>query len=107
VVLTIEFRVDPQRAEEFCALMWAQSRPSRLRQGAMSWELQRDMDEPGRFVEVVTDESWADHLRRFERVTVADAQLRDRKRAFHVGEAEPVIRRYVTTARRHCVCAAE
>jgi quinol monooxygenase YgiN len=107
VVLTIEFRVDPQRAEEFCVLMWAQSRPSRLRQGAMSWELQRDMDEPGRFVEVVTDESWADHLRRFERVTVADAQLRDRKRAFHVGEAEPVIRRYVTTARRHCVCAAE
>ncbi len=106
VVLTIEFRIDPQRAEEFCALMWRESRPSRLRQGALSWELQRDLDDPGRFVEVVTDESWAEHLRRFERVTVADAQLRDRKRAFHLGQAEPAMRRYVTTSRRSCVCDA-
>lgn len=95
VVVTIEYRIDPARSEPFIALM-QESRRSRLRQGALSWELLRDMSEPGRFVEQIVDESWVEHLRRFDRVTAADVSLRERKLAFHLGETPPLVTRYVT-----------
>ena len=94
VVATIEFQIDPARADDFRALM-QKSRRSRLSHGALSWELLRDISDPGRFTEQIIDESWTDHLRRFERVTAADAALRDRKLAFHIGDSPPVVRRRV------------
>ena len=54
-----------------------------------------DITEPGRFVEQIIDESWTDHLRRFDRVTGSDVALRERKLAFHRGEAPPRVTRYV------------
>jgi MFS family permease/quinol monooxygenase YgiN len=92
--ITIEYRIDPARGEEFRALM-QESRRSRLRQGALAWELLRDVTEPGRYVEQITDESWTEHLRRFDRVTAGDVALRDRKLAFHLGETPPVVTRFV------------
>ena len=94
VMVTIEYRIDPARADDFRALM-QESRRSRLRQGALSWELLRDLAEPGRFVEQIVDESWTGHLRRFDRVMAADVALRDRKLAFHIGESPPVVTRCV------------
>ena len=94
VLSTIEYRIDPAKADEFRKLMQV-SRRSRLRHGALSWELLRDVSDPGRFVEQVVDASWAEHLRRFERVTASDAALRDRKLAFHTGESPPVVTRCV------------
>jgi quinol monooxygenase YgiN len=64
-MVSIEYRIDPARADEFRALM-LESRRSRLSHGALSWELLRDLGEPGRFVEQIVDPSWNDHLRRFE-----------------------------------------
>lgn len=58
-------------------------------------DCQRHISDPGRFVEQITDESWNDHLRRFDRVTAADVALRERKLAFHIGEAPPVVTRCV------------
>jgi quinol monooxygenase YgiN len=100
VLVTIEYQIDPANAPAFRALM-AQSRSSRLRQGAVAWELLSDINDPGRFVEVIEDASWTDHLRRFERVSAADVALRDRKLAYHLGEEPPLIRRVVreSTAR--------
>jgi hypothetical protein len=46
-------------------------------------------------VEHIVDESWTDHLRRFERVTASDVALRDRKLAFHVGDSPPVVARHL------------
>ena len=66
-----------------------------MRQGALSWELQHDIADPRRYVERVVDESWTEHLRRFDRVTASDVALRDRRFAFHVGDAPPVVSRYV------------
>ena len=94
VVVTVEYRIDPANTDAFRALM-EDSRRSRLRQGALAWELLSDINVPGRFVEVIEDASWADHQRRFERVTAADAALRERKWAFHVGDEPPVVRRAV------------
>jgi hypothetical protein len=54
VLVNIEYRIDPARADEFRALM-QESRRSRLRHGALSWELLRDLYDPGRFVEQIVD----------------------------------------------------
>ena len=97
VVVTIAYVIDPLRAKDFKALM-QESRRSRLRQGAIGWELLRDMGKPGHYQEQIIDHSWTEHLRRFDRVTASDVALRDRKLAFHVSDEPPVITRCVVDA---------
>jgi predicted MFS family arabinose efflux permease len=100
VEMTIEYCIDPGRATEFCTLM-QESRRSRLRQGALAWELLRDSAHSGRYVERIVDESWAEHLRRLSRITTADVALRERKLAFHIGSAAPVVRRFIGESALH------
>ena len=71
------------------------SRRSRLRNGALSWGLFRDMSEGSRYVEYFTDESWVEYLRRQERMTAADIALRDQRLSFHLGSEPPVVARFV------------
>ena len=92
----IEYLIDPARASEFLALMEA-SRRSRLRQGALDWQLLHDLSEPSRYVEQIIDESWTEHLRRFDRISAADADLRERRIAFHTGEQPPKVTRFIIT----------
>jgi MFS family permease len=94
IQVNIEYRIDPARAAEFLELM-QDSRRSRMRQGALDWQVLQDMYDPGRIIEQVTDESWTEHLRRFDRVSAADVQLRDRKLAFHVADKPPRVTRLV------------
>lgn len=94
VVVTIAYVIDPLRADDFKALM-KESRRSRLRQGALGWELLRDMGKPGLYIEQIIDDTWTEHLRRFDRVTASDVALRERKLAFHIGDEPPVITRCV------------
>ncbi|MGI4847137.1 MAG: MFS transporter [Janthinobacterium lividum] len=97
IVVSIEYLIDPARSDEFRGVM-RQSRRSRLRQGALSWELLQDVSTPGRFVEQIVDESWTEHLRRFDRVIAADVALRERKFAFHLGDEAPLVSRFVVDA---------
>ncbi|SEA25922.1 MFS transporter [Acidovorax soli] len=94
VVVTITYIIDPARATEFRTLM-QESRRSRLRQGALSCDLLHDLADPARYVEQIVDESWTEHLRRFDRVTASDVALRERKLAFHRGESPPEVVRYL------------
>jgi MFS family permease len=94
ILVRVEYRIDPARADEFLALM-QESRRSRLRQGALEWQLLHDIYEPGRYVEQITDPSWTEHLRRFDRISAADVALRDKRLAFQVGEEPPRVTRYV------------
>ena len=94
VVVTIEYLIHPARSAEFKALM-QESRRSRLRQGALSWQLQSDISDPTRYIEQIEDSSWTEHLRRFDRVTAHDVALRERKLAFHTADAPPVVSRFL------------
>ena len=94
VVVTVEYVIDPARGEEFRVLM-QESRRSRLRQGALEWALLRDIGHPERYLEQITDESWTEHLRRFDRVTASDVALRERKLAFHTPAEPPHVTRRV------------
>ncbi len=97
VMVTVQYQIDPARTQQFLAVM-QESRGNRLQKGALSWGLFQDTERPGRFVEYFLDESWADHLRRFDRFTAADAELRERRHAFHVGAEPPKVTRYVAEA---------
>jgi MFS family permease len=94
VMVTVEYQIDPNRAPEFAKIM-QQTRRARLRQGALSWGLFRDTSVPGRYIEYFVDETWIEHLRRLERFSAADAGLRERRLAFHLGDGPPNVRRYV------------
>ncbi len=97
VMVTLEYQIDPARAEEFTAVM-QRTRRARLRQGALSWGLFRDVAVPGRYVEYFVDENWVEHQRRLERFTAFDAELRGQRMALHIGPEPPVLRRYVGDA---------
>jgi MFS family permease len=94
VMVTVEYLIDPARGSEFNEVM-QQTRRARLRQGALSWGLFRDTAQPGRYIEYFLDEDWIEHQRRFERFTAADVGLREERLAFHIGEEDPRVRRYV------------
>jgi len=97
IVVSIHYRIDPARAEDFIALM-QESRRSRLALGALGWELLQDVNEPGLFIERIVDESWTEHLRRFYRITEADVALRERRLAFHIDSTPPEVKRRVIVA---------
>ena len=96
VVVTIHYRIDPARAAEFDAVM-QESKRSRLRQGALQWQLHRDIGDASHYTEYIVDESWTEHLRRFDRVTASDVALRERKLAFHTGESPPEVTRWIVS----------
>ena len=83
VLVTIEYQVDPARRAEFVAAM-RDVREMRRRNGAFFWELFHDSAHPTRFLESFMDESWTEHLRQHERVSVADREIQRRANQFLV-----------------------
>ncbi|AQZ97852.1 arabinose ABC transporter permease [Comamonas kerstersii] len=96
VVVHIEYLINPAKARRFRTLM-QESRRSRMRQGALSWRLLHSMERPERYIEEIVDESWVEHLRRFDRITASDVALRERKLAFHVADTPPRVTRFFET----------
>ena len=94
VMVTLEYEIDPSRAAAFADVM-QRTRRARLRQGALSWGLFRDVAVPGRYIEYFVDENWLEHQRRLERFTAFDADLREQRLAFHIGAEPPLLNRYV------------
>jgi MFS family permease len=90
VLVTIEYCIDPNQAEEFMEAINA-LRVIRLRDGAIRWGIFQDTAEPNRYLETFIVESWLDHLRQYERFTIADQEIRRRVFAFHQGDEPPAI----------------
>jgi MFS family permease len=81
VMVTIEYRVQPAKRAEFVTAMQA-VREMRRRNGAYFWELFHDSADPAHFVECFMDESWLEHLRQHERVSVADREIQQRAKQY-------------------------
>lgn len=90
VLITVEYCIDPQRSQEFTKAMHDVS-ISRRRDGAIRWGLFHDTAMPNRYLETFVVESWAEHLRQHERVTVADRSAQEYASSFHIGDAPPVV----------------
>jgi MFS family permease len=94
VMVTVEYLIDPARAAEFAKVM-QRTRQARLRQGALSWGMFRDVAHPERVLEYFVDENWLEHQRRLARFSSFDAGLREQRLAFHTGSEAPRVKRYV------------
>ena len=94
VMVTVEYLIDPARAAEFADIM-QRTRRARLRQGALSWGLFRDAAQPGRVIEYFVDENWIEHQRRLARFSAFDAELREKRLAFHLGDEAPRVKRFI------------
>lgn len=90
VLVTLDYRIDPERAREF-ALAMDDVRVIRERDGAILWGLFVDAADPARYVESFLVDSWLEHLRQHERTTVADRAALERVRRFHVGADGPLV----------------
>ena len=77
VLVVVEYRVDPANAAAFTEAMDELER-TRRRDGAIRWGLFQDVAEPARWVETFVVESWLEHLRQHERVTMSDRVLQER-----------------------------
>ncbi|MBV8157916.1 MAG: MFS transporter [Dyella sp.] len=95
VAMAIEYLIPPERAGEFVALADA-LRHLRLRNGGRYWGLFRDTHDERIWREMLLVESWLQHLRMLDRMTLADKALIDRVRALHAGEQPPRITLGVT-----------
>ncbi len=90
VRVSIEYTVS---LENYAAFTHAvhELRGVRLRDGAIRWGIYRDAIDPTRLNETFVMESWLDYLRSRERVTAADAAIRDRVVALHHGDGPPKV----------------
>ena len=84
VLIQVEYRISPVRANDFVAAMQSVKR-FRRRDGAMRWALFNDAADPARYLETYVVESWAEHLRQHDRMTRVDREDQERALVFHVG----------------------
>lgn len=98
VLVTIEYRIDPARAEEFATAMEPMGRVRR-RDGAYRWALYADVADPARYLEVFQVESWLEHLRQHVRGTHADRALLEHVRSFHLGPDPPAVSHLISERR--------
>ena len=94
VMVTVEYLIDPAKAKEFIEAMH-EVRTIRRRDGAIRWGLGQDITNPSRHVEFYLVESWVEHLRQHERLTVADRAVFEHARLFHIGDKPPSVSHYV------------
>ena len=91
VLVTVEYEVEANQAEEFLAALQRLSRVRR-RDGAYRWGVYRDTARPTHYVETFIVESWAEHLRQHERVIVADRALEEDVDRF---DAKPKVTHFI------------
>jgi hypothetical protein len=89
VLVTIEWRIDPARVDEFAEAMRPVHR-LRRRDGAIRWGLYEDVVRPGHMLESFEVASWAEHERQHGRATAADALAQQPARAMLI-DGDPMV----------------
>ena len=97
VFVTIEYLIDPARRGKFVQMM-GQIEDIRRRDGAVQWELLQDLANPARYIETFVVESWLEHLRQHERVTLADREVEKQVRQYHLGPNPPAVTHLVRSS---------
>ena len=85
VLVTVEYRIDPQNRKAFLSAVGHNSR-QRRRDGAYDWGIFEDPADDGRFIETFMTDSWLEHLRLHRRVTKSDRISEQAVRRFQVGD---------------------
>lgn len=94
VLVTVEYRVKQENKQDFMRAM-NEVRGTRLRNGAYGWGLFKDVAATDRYIEYFIDESWIEHMRQHERVSVADREVQEQANIFHTGDMPPIVSHYL------------
>lgn len=96
VMVTIAYKVDSDKLPEFHRLL-AQLQKIRKRDGAYYWELYQDTAQVDHYIECFMVESWLEHLRQHDRVSVSDKALQEKISACLVAGSTKAINHYVAS----------
>lgn len=96
VMITVEYKIDRDELAEFIDAI-RDVRFIHLREGAFFWNLFNDIEYPNRFVECFMVESWLEHLREHERISISDRKVLDRANSFHRGKHPPLVKHFVAS----------
>lgn len=102
MLITVEYRVAPKQSHDFAVAMHAVS-DARRRDGAIRWGLFYNTADPSRYVETFVVESWAEHLRQHERVTLTDRSAEERAYSFHIGDKPPIVSHLIYAHERESI----
>jgi MFS family permease len=98
VTVTVETIVRPEDREEFLSLT-DQLRLIFLRNGALLYRVEENLENPGTFRTEMLVASWADHVRQHARTTKAETEIAERAWNLHAGANQPVVRHYIKANR--------
>lgn len=104
VLITVEYRVTEAQHDDFVQAM-EELQVIRLRDGATRWGLFRDPSEPERYLETYVVDSWAEHLRQHQRITVADQEVEDRALALQQQGRAPIVSHFISAIRANAATA--
>ncbi len=97
VLVVVEYYIDPKRSPEFTDSMRS-LKMIRRRDGAIRWNLFHDLTDPGHYIESYIVESWGEHLRQHERITVADREIEKNVLSFHLDKEPPKVMHFLAEA---------
>jgi hypothetical protein len=92
VLVTVEYNVDPKKAEDFLDAMY-KYQMVRRRDGASRWGIYFDSEKRGVYLESFIVHSWAEHERQHTRFTMADKKAEEQVLNFVSGE--PKVRHFI------------
>ncbi len=96
VRVVIEYEVPPANAKAFRRLLRAREQ-RRRRDGAVAWDLSRDVSRPTRWLETFVVDSWGEHERQHFRTTAADQGSSARIAALLVPGTVPMIGHFIAS----------
>jgi len=105
IMVQVEYSVDSSCADAFRSAL-AELGRSRRRDGAVQWWLFQDTAAPSRFVETWIEETWADHMRNHERVSVAHRDIEQRVRDLTRSGSTITTRHFIASETRPSAYAA-
>jgi MFS family permease len=92
VLVTMEYKVEPDKARDFLEAIYKYERVRR-RDGATRWSVYYDSESPGIYLETFLVDSWAEHERQHDRFTIADKGVE--REVFRYSLGQPQIRHFI------------
>jgi MFS family permease len=87
VLVTVKYVIDPAKASEFLHQIHQYQRVRR-RDGATSWGVFVDTENPNIYIETFKVDTWAEHQRQHDRFTVADRESEDQVLGYAIQPVE-------------------
>jgi MFS family permease len=94
IMILVDYEIAQADVPAFLAAMTLRRR-IRIRNGAQSWALLRDLEKPDIWTETYHVPTWIEYVRHNERHTQADAEVSDSLRRLHRGSKGPVVHRMI------------